>query len=82
MAHNIALLSQIDREKIKIDLMAAGLSFKKRHGLTADTTSEPKSGSLQELFFRRLVYYQEISRKLARTYSSPTKGSTRSLKTF
>ncbi|MXP67370.1 DNA polymerase III subunit theta [Pantoea sp. Aalb] len=65
MSYNIAFLSQENKNKLKIDLIAASIAFKERYNMPVSIKmierKYNKSNDLRKLFNQRLIFYRSIS---------------------
>ncbi|WP_405470697.1 DNA polymerase III subunit theta [Morganella morganii] len=63
--HNIANLTQDEKDKINADLAASGIAYKERLGLPYDLheTENQQPEHLRPYFRERLEYYREIGKR-------------------
>lgn len=65
MSYNIAELPQDERDKINVDLAAAGVAYKERYSIAVNPAevefAQPEH--LRDYFRVRLAFFREISRE-------------------
>lgn len=64
--YNIAAKSEDERDKVNVDLAAAGVAYKERMNqpVVAEMVARDQPEHLKEYFIERLAHYREISRQL------------------
>ncbi|MFK8260702.1 DNA polymerase III subunit theta [Erwinia sp. AnSW2-5] len=73
MSYNLATLPQIEKDKINVDLAAAGVAFKERYNMPviAEMVLREQPQALQEWFRERLTHYRQASLSLSRLPYEP-----------
>jgi len=73
MSYNLATLPQTDKDKINVDLAAAGVAFKERYNMPviAEMVLREQPQALQEWFRERLTHYRQASLSLSRLPYEP-----------
>ncbi|WP_455815931.1 DNA polymerase III subunit theta [Pseudomonas cerasi] len=73
MSFNLATLPQTDKDKINVDLAAAGVAFKERYNMPviAEMVLREQPQALQEWFRERLTHYRQASLSLSRLPYEP-----------
>jgi len=73
MSKNHALLSQEEKDKVNVDLAAAGVAFKERYNMpvVADLVEREQPQALREWFRQRLMHYRQASLSLSRLPYEP-----------
>ncbi|HGN1705770.1 TPA: DNA polymerase III subunit theta [Providencia rettgeri] len=73
MSHNLALLPKDEMDKINVDLLASGVTFKERYNIAiiAEAVEREQPEHLREYFRERLVYYRQLSQNFARMPYEP-----------
>ncbi|MFK3932711.1 DNA polymerase III subunit theta [Pantoea agglomerans] len=73
MSHNLALLSQEEKDKINVDLAAAGVAFKERYNMpiVAEMVALEQPEALRDWFRQRLMHYRQASLSLSRLPYEP-----------
>ncbi|CAJ0991899.1 DNA polymerase III subunit theta [Pantoea sp. Nvir] len=68
MSKNLALLPQEEKDKIKVELAAAGVAFKERYAMSvmAEMVKNEQPTELRDWFCQRLMYYRQTSRNFSR----------------
>lgn len=68
--HNLAELSQEEKDKINVDLAASGVAYRERLGKPViDIEVENQQPEhLREYFRERLAHYREVSKRFPRGY--------------
>ncbi|MCU5775876.1 DNA polymerase III subunit theta [Erwiniaceae bacterium BAC15a-03b] len=68
MSHNLAILSKEEKDKINVDLAAAGVAFKERYNMPviAEVMEREQPEALREWFRQRLMHYRQASLSLSR----------------
>ncbi|HHK9512342.1 TPA: DNA polymerase III subunit theta, partial [Morganella morganii] len=68
--HNIANLTQDEKDKINADLAASGIAYKERLGLPYDLyeTENQQPEHLRQYFRERLEHYREIGKRFPRGF--------------
>ena len=74
--HNIANLTQDEKDKINADLAASGIAYKERLGLPYDLyeTENQQPEHLRPYFRERLEHYREIGKRLPRGFEYEKEG--------
>lgn len=64
--YNIAAKSEDERDKVNVDLAAAGVVYKERlnQPVVPETVTREQTEQLKEYFIERLAHYREISKQL------------------
>lgn len=64
--HNLAELSQEEKDKVNVDLAASGVAYKERLSMPVVTSEVERQqpAHLREYFNERLAFYRERSKKL------------------
>lgn len=75
MSHNLADKPKEEREKIDVDLHAAGVSYKERYGMPFSIREIENliPSHLRDYFNERLAYYRELSKGLGKLPYDPDK---------
>lgn len=73
MNHNLATLSQEEKNKINVDLAAAGVAFKERYNMpvVAETVKQQQPEALRDWFHQRLTHYRQLSPRYDRLPYEP-----------
>jgi len=73
MSHNLALLPQEEKDKINVDLAAAGVAFKERYNMpvVAEMVEREQPEALRDWFRQRLMTYRQASLSLSRLPYEP-----------
>ncbi|MBP2167028.1 DNA polymerase-3 subunit theta [Erwinia toletana] len=73
MSHNLAILSKEEKDKINVDLAAAGVAFKERYNMPviAEVMEREQPEALREWFRQRLTHYRQASLSLSRLPYEP-----------
>lgn len=73
MSYNLATLPQADKDKINVDLAAAGVAFKERYNMPviAEMVLREQPQALQDWFRERLTHYRQASLSLSRLPYEP-----------
>jgi DNA polymerase-3 subunit theta len=73
MSQNLALLSQDEKDKVNVDLAAAGVAFKERYNMpvVAEMVEREQPEALREWFRQRLMGYRQASLSLSRLPYEP-----------
>lgn len=73
MSYNLATLPQTEKDKINVDLAAAGVAFKERYNMPviAEMVLREQPQALQEWFRERLTHYRQASLSLSRLPYEP-----------
>jgi len=73
MSHNLALLSQEEKDKVNVDLAAAGVAFKERYNMpvVAEMVASEQPEALRDWFRQRLMHYRQASLNLSRLPYEP-----------
>ena len=66
MNYNLASIDQEEKNKMKVDLIAAGIAFKERYNIPViiEVVLNEQPSSLQNWFRERLIHYRKISLNL------------------
>ncbi|MEJ1268642.1 DNA polymerase III subunit theta [Pantoea ananatis] len=66
MSHNIAAKDRLERDKINVDLAAAGVAYRERLNLPVipAQVEHKQPEALRDYFRERLAYYRNLSLKL------------------
>jgi DNA polymerase-3 subunit theta len=73
MSHNLARLSREEKDKINVDLAAAGVAFKERYNMpvVAEMVAQEQPEALRDWFRQRLMHYRQASLSLSRLPYEP-----------
>ena len=73
MSQNLALLSQEEKDKVNVDLAAAGVAFKERYNMPviAEMVEREQPEALRDWFRQRLMHYRQASLSLSRLPYEP-----------
>lgn len=73
MSNNLALLSQEEKDKVNVDLAAAGVAFKERYNMpvVAEMIANEQPEALRDWFRQRLMHYRQASLNLSRLPYEP-----------
>lgn len=73
MSHNLAILPQDEKDKINVDLAAAGVAFKERYNMPviAEVVEREQPEMLRDWFRQRLMHYRQASLSLSRLPYEP-----------
>ncbi|RWR03827.1 DNA polymerase III subunit theta [[Pantoea] beijingensis] len=73
MHQNLAILPQEEKDKINVDLAAAGVAFKERYNMPtiAEMVEREQPESLRDWFRQRLAHYRQASLSLSRLPYEP-----------
>ena len=73
MSHNLALLSQDEKDKLNVDLAAAGVAFKERYNMpvVAEVVEREQPAHLRDWFRERLITHRLASVNLSRLPYEP-----------
>ncbi|WP_034915368.1 MULTISPECIES: DNA polymerase III subunit theta [Erwinia] len=73
MNHNLAELSQDEKDKVNVDLAAAGVAYKERYNMpvVADLVERDQPEALREWFRQRLMHHRQLSLNLSRLPYEP-----------
>jgi DNA polymerase-3 subunit theta len=73
MSQNLALLSQEEKDKVNVDLAAAGVAFKERYNMPviAEMVEREQPEALRDWFRQRLMNYRQASLSLSRLPYEP-----------
>lgn len=74
--HNIANLTQEEKDKINADLAASGIAYKERLGLPYDLyeTESQQPEHLRPYFRERLEHYREVGKRFPRGFEYEKEG--------
>ena len=67
--YNIAAKSEDERDKVNVDLAAAGVAYKERLNMPviAEMVAREQPEHLKEYFIERLAHYRQVSQTLPKT---------------
>lgn len=73
MSHNLARLTQEEKDRINVDLAAAGVAFKERYNMpvVAEMVVQEQPEALRDWFRQRLMHYRQASLSLSRLPYEP-----------
>jgi len=73
MNYNLAELPQKEKDKINVDLAAAGVAFKERYNMpiVAEMVEREQPEALRDWFRQRLMHYRQASLSLSRLPYEP-----------
>lgn len=73
MSYNLATLPQDEKDKVNVDLAAAGVAFKERYNMPviAEMVLREQPEALHEWFRERLTHYRQASLSLSRLPYEP-----------
>jgi len=73
MKYNLADVSQEEKDKVNVDLAAAGVAFKERYNMPviAEMVEREQPEALRDWFRQRLVQYRQASLSLSRLPYEP-----------
>jgi len=73
MSYNLARLSQEEKDKVNVDLAAAGVAFKERYNMpvVAEMVEREQPEALRDWFRQRLMHYRQASLSLSRLPYEP-----------
>lgn len=73
MNHNLAEWPQHEKDKVNVDLAAAGVAFKERYNMPviAEMVEREQPEALREWFRQRLTQYRQASLSLSRLPYEP-----------
>lgn len=73
MNHNLADWPQQEKDKVNVDLAAAGVAFKERYNMPviAEMVEREQPEALREWFRQRLMQYRQASLTLSRLPYEP-----------
>ncbi|WP_338556387.1 DNA polymerase III subunit theta [Erwinia sp. E_sp_B04_7] len=73
MNHNLAEWPQEEKDKVNVDLAAAGVAFKERYNMPviAEMVEREQPEALREWFRQRLTQYRQASLSLSRLPYEP-----------
>ncbi|MGV3344415.1 DNA polymerase III subunit theta [Enterobacteriaceae bacterium LUAb1] len=68
MRHNLAMLPKEEKDKVNVDLAAAGVAFKERYNMpvVAELVEREQPASLRGWFRERLVHHRQTALHLSR----------------
>lgn len=68
MSENLARLSQEEKDRVNVDLAAAGVAYKERYNMpvVAEIVEREQPAALQEWFRERLMQHRQASLSLSR----------------
>jgi len=73
MSQNLALLSQEEKDKVNVELAAAGVAFKERYNMpvVAEMVEYEQPPALRDWFRQRLMHYRQASLNFSRLPYEP-----------
>ncbi|PKH26935.1 DNA polymerase III subunit theta [Enterobacterales bacterium CwR94] len=73
MSHNLAILPKDEKDKVNVDLAAAGVAFKERYNMpvVAEMVEREQPQSLREWFRERLMHHRRLSLQYSRLPYEP-----------
>ncbi|MEM6159056.1 DNA polymerase III subunit theta [Erwinia sp. P6884] len=73
MHYNLAELPQDEKDKVNVDLAAAGVAFKERYNMpvVAEMVEREQPEPLRDWFRQRLAHYRQASLSLSRLPYEP-----------
>ncbi|MCK8343000.1 DNA polymerase III subunit theta [Erwinia amylovora] len=73
MSYNLATLPQDEKDKVNVDLAAAGVAFKERYNMpiVAEMVEREQPEALRDWFRQRLMHYRQASLALSRLPYEP-----------
>lgn len=73
MSQNLALLTQEEKDKVNVELAAAGVAFKERYNMpvVAEMVENEQPGALRDWFRQRLMHYRQASLSFSRLPYEP-----------
>ncbi|HBV39276.1 MAG TPA: DNA polymerase III subunit theta [Erwinia sp.] len=73
MNYNLAVLPQEEKDKINVDIAAAGVAFKERYNMpvVAEMVEREQPERLRDWFRQRLMHYRQASLSLSRLPYEP-----------
>lgn len=73
MSHNLAHLPQEEKDKINVDLAAAGVAFKERYNMPviAEMVEREQPAAMRDWFRQRLMHYRQASLAFSRLPYEP-----------
>ncbi|QUG76046.1 DNA polymerase III subunit theta [Erwinia sp. E602] len=73
MSNNLATLPQQEKDKINVELAAAGVAFKERYNMPAiaEMVEREQPEALRDWFRQRLTHYRQASLSLSRLPYEP-----------
>ncbi|QHM71333.1 DNA polymerase III subunit theta [Mixta intestinalis] len=68
MTNNLATLPQEEKDKVNVDLAAAGVAFKERYNMpvVAELVEREQPEALRDWFRQRLMHHRQTSLNLSR----------------
>lgn len=75
MSNNLATLTQEEKDKVNVDLAAAGVAFKERYNMpiVAEIVEREQPAALRDWFRERLMHHRQTSLHLSRLPWEPKK---------
>ena len=75
MDHNLATLPQDEKDRVNVDLAAAGVAFKERYNMpvVAELVEREQPEALRDWFRQRLMHHRQTSLGLSRLPWEPRK---------
>lgn len=73
MSYNLATMPQEEKDKVNVDLAAAGVAFKERYNMpiVAEMVEREQPETLRDWFRQRLMHYRQASLSLSRLPYEP-----------
>ena len=73
MRYNLAQLSQEEKDKVNVELAAAGVAFKERYNMpvVAEMIEREQPEAMRDWFRQRLMHYRQASLSLSRLPYEP-----------
>jgi len=68
MSYNLATLPQDEKDKVNVEMAAAGVAFKERYNMPviAEMVEREQPEALRDWFRQRLMHYRQASLSLSR----------------
>lgn len=68
MSYNLAALPQDEKDKVNVDMAAAGVAFKERYNMPVivEMVEREQPEALRDWFRQRLMHYRQSSLSLSR----------------
>lgn len=68
MSYNLAALAQDEKDRVNVDLAAAGVAYKERYNMpvVAEIVEREQPAALQSWFRERLMHHRQSSLSLSR----------------
>ena len=73
MSYNLAILPQEEKDKVNVDMAAAGVAFKERYNMPviAEAVEREQPEALRAWFRERLAHHRQLSLSLSRLPYEP-----------